>query len=66
MTNARATVDLREHGGLEEFVRSFAPDVSPAPEAAEAVATTSPESVALSKELKKRVSPSSGRPRCMP
>ncbi len=32
ITNARATVDLRERGGLEDFVRSFRPEQQPAPE----------------------------------
>ncbi|WP_316932136.1 DNA-3-methyladenine glycosylase I [Nocardioides marmotae] len=54
ITNARATVALREHEGLEALVRSFAPEVSPAPETTAEVATTSPASVALSKELKRR------------
>lgn len=49
IVNARATVDLRADGGLEGLVLGFAPTVAPAPDA-----TTSPESVALSKELKKR------------
>lgn len=54
VTNARATVALREDGGLPAFVDSYAPDVPPAPETTEEMATTSPESVALSKGLKKR------------
>jgi DNA-3-methyladenine glycosylase I len=41
-------------GGLEGFVQSFAPDPTPAPETTEQMQTTSPESVALSKALKKR------------
>ncbi len=49
VTNARATVALREDGGLEAFVLSFAPD-GPHDE----LATTSAESVALSTGLKKR------------
>lgn len=53
VTNARATVALRDLGGLETFVLSFRPEVQPAPETTEQVMTTSPESVALSKELKK-------------
>lgn len=51
--NARATVDLREQGGLEAFVLSFRSEAQPAPETTEQVAVTSPESVALSKALKK-------------
>ncbi|QDH11097.1 DNA-3-methyladenine glycosylase I [Nocardioides dongxiaopingii] len=54
VTNARATVALREAGGLEALVLSFAPEHPPAPTDTAAVATTSPESVALSKGLKKR------------
>ena len=53
VTNARATVALREHGGLAAYVESFAPEVAPAPRTTEEVPTTSPESVALSKGLKK-------------
>jgi DNA-3-methyladenine glycosylase I len=58
VVNARATVALRDatdvEGGLEGFVLSFAPDPTPAPETTEQMQTTSPESVALSKALKKR------------
>lgn len=49
VTNARATVGLRDAEGLEAFVLSFAPDAPPDP-----LATTSAESIALSKGLKKR------------
>ena len=54
VTNARATLALREQEGLEALVLSFAPEVPPAPSTMEEMATTSPQSVALSKELKKR------------
>jgi DNA-3-methyladenine glycosylase I len=54
IANARATVALREDGGLDAFVWSFAPETSPAPVSAAEVPTTSPESVALSKALKAR------------
>lgn len=54
ITNARATVDLRERGGLEQLVLGFAPAEPPAPATTEELATTSAESVALSKELKRR------------
>lgn len=54
LTNARATVALREAGGLEEFVLSFAPDPPPAWADTAEMATTSAESTALSKGLKKR------------
>ncbi|MGZ8744316.1 MAG: DNA-3-methyladenine glycosylase I [Nocardioides sp.] len=53
VTNARATLDLRDRGGLEDLVLSFRPDVQPAPETTGQMVTTSPESVALSKALKK-------------
>lgn len=53
VTNARATVGLRDRGGLEEFVLTFRPEVQPAPETTEQMVATSPESVALSKGLKK-------------
>ena len=53
LTNARATVALRDRGGLEELVLSFRPEVSPAPGTTEEMVATSPESVALSKSLKK-------------
>ena len=54
ITNARATLGLREREGLEAFVLSFRPDRSPAPETAAQMVTTSAESVALSKGLKKQ------------
>ena len=54
ITNARATVSLRDDGGLPAFVESFRPEVPPAPETTEQMVATSPESVALSKALKKR------------
>ena len=54
LTNARATVALREREGLEALVLSFRPEQPPAPESPEQMATTSPESIALSKELKRR------------
>ncbi|UFN43610.1 DNA-3-methyladenine glycosylase I [Nocardioides okcheonensis] len=53
ITNARATVALREQGGLEAFIWSFRPDPGPAPRTTADVPTTSPESVALAKALKK-------------
>lgn len=54
VTNARATVALRQSGGLEALVLSFRPADPPAPGTTEQLATTSPESVALSKELKRQ------------
>lgn len=52
--NARATAELRADGGLEEFVLGFAPGATPVPTRTSELPTTSPESVALSKALKKR------------
>ena len=54
IANARATVSLRDDGGLEAFVLGFRPEVLPAPVTTEEMVTTSPESVALSRALKKR------------
>ena len=54
ITNARATVELRADGGLAELVWSFRLAETPAPSTYAEVPTTSPESVALSKELKRR------------
>lgn len=54
ITNARATVVLRDSGGLVALVDSFAPDPPPAPATTEEMTTTSAESVALSKALKKQ------------
>jgi len=52
--NARATIELRADGGLEAFVESFAPSTTPKPARTSALPTTSAESLALSKALKKR------------
>lgn len=54
ITNARATLALREAEGLAAFVLSFAPEQAPAPASSQEMATTSPESLALSKGLKRR------------
>lgn len=54
VANAQATVALREDGGLVDFIWSFRPDQTPAPHDTAEMATTSPESLALSKALKKR------------
>lgn len=50
--NARATVRLRDEGGLAAFVWSFQPKVTPAPKLLSDIPTTSAESVALSKALR--------------
>lgn len=52
--NARAVVALREDGGLVDLVWSFRPERTPEPRTMSEVAATSPESVALSKELRRR------------
>lgn len=54
LANARATVALRSDGGLAELVWSFRPEVTPEPRSQAEVPTSSPESVALAKELKRR------------
>ena len=54
LVNARATQELREDAGLEALLRRFAPAEQPRPRTPAEVPTTSPESVALSKELKRR------------
>ena len=54
ITNAQATVDLRDDGGLVDFVWGFRPDNTPKPTALAEIPTSSPESVALSKALRKR------------
>ncbi|WIB59297.1 DNA-3-methyladenine glycosylase I [Curtobacterium sp. MCLR17_007] len=54
ITNANATIALRADGGLAEFVWSFRPESTPQPTTFAEVPTTSDESVALSKALRKR------------
>ncbi len=54
ITNARATVALREDGGLVDLVWSFRPAATPAPTSYAEVPTRSEESLALSKALRKR------------
>jgi len=53
ITNARATLALREKGGLADFVWSFQPEETPRPRSLDEIPTTSPASLALSKALKK-------------
>lgn len=54
ITNANATLALRADGGLVDFVWSFQPEATPAPRTVADIATQSPESVALSKALRKK------------
>ena len=53
ITNAAATVRLREQGGLAAFVWSFQPDSTPMPRTPEEIPTKSPESEALAAALKR-------------
>jgi DNA-3-methyladenine glycosylase I len=52
--NARAIIALRDSGGIAEFIWSFRPAQTPTPQTIAEVPTTSPESAALSKALKRR------------
>ena len=52
--NARATVQLRAEGGLVDFIWSFKPEKTPQPHSLADVPSTSPESTALAKALKKK------------
>jgi len=54
IANAAATVGLRADGGLAQLVWSFQPQVNTAPVSYAELPTQSPESVALSKALRKR------------
>jgi DNA-3-methyladenine glycosylase I len=54
ITNARATIALREDGGLVDFVWSFQPADTPRPNDHSNVPTVSDESKALSKALRRR------------
>ncbi|MGX5669769.1 DNA-3-methyladenine glycosylase I [Kocuria rhizophila] len=54
VTNARATVALREHEGLVALVWSFQPARTPEPVRVADVPTVSAESTALARELKRR------------
>ncbi|SEB65359.1 DNA-3-methyladenine glycosylase I [Paramicrobacterium humi] len=53
ITNANATITLRDNGGLVDFVWSFQPEQTPAPRTLAEIPTTSSESIALSKALRK-------------
>jgi DNA-3-methyladenine glycosylase I len=54
IVNARATVALRADGGLVDLVWSFKPAVTPAPRTLAEIPSSSPESAALARELKRR------------
>lgn len=51
--NARATVALREHGGLEEVLWTHAPEPTPRPQGFADVPAQTPESEQLAKRLRK-------------
>ena len=51
--NATATIALRDEGGLASFLEGYRPDHDPEPRVPGEVPTTSTESVALSKALRK-------------
>jgi DNA-3-methyladenine glycosylase I len=53
ITNARATVSLRETGGLAALIEANRPPPAPAPRDTAELQTTTPASVALSKALKR-------------
>lgn len=54
MANARATVALRADGGLDALIWSYRPARTPAPRTLDEIPTTSPESIALAKDLRRR------------
>ena len=54
LTNARATIALRDDGGLDALVWSFQPSVTPVPDESGDAPTVSAESTALSKALRRR------------
>lgn len=53
LANARATVALREQGGLDEFIWSFLPEETIAPESEEDIPKYTKEALDMSKALKK-------------
>jgi DNA-3-methyladenine glycosylase I len=53
IVNARATIGLRDSGGLEQLVLAHRPESGPEPVTTEDLVGSSPESLALSKALKK-------------
>ncbi|WP_020637832.1 DNA-3-methyladenine glycosylase I [Amycolatopsis alba] len=53
VTNARATIALRDNGGLDALVWSFRPHSTPSPRWVEDIPTQSPESVALATALRR-------------
>ncbi|UPK74924.1 DNA-3-methyladenine glycosylase I [Nocardioidaceae bacterium SCSIO 66511] len=54
IANARATIELRDDIGLDALIWSYRIDDPPAPRSSAEVPTTSPESKALARDLKRR------------
>lgn len=54
VANAKATVALRERGGLEEFILGFRPEHHAPPRVVEEVPAVTPASTALSRGLKRQ------------
>jgi DNA-3-methyladenine glycosylase I len=52
LANARATVALRDHGGLDRLIWSHRPEPTPAPRSLDEVPATSPGATALARDLK--------------
>lgn len=53
-TNAAASIELRQDGGLEALISSFAPDTLPAPASMADLQTSTEESATLASELRRR------------
>ena len=67
ITNAQATIALRDDGGLVDFVWAFQPESTPEPDLATKKFPPAPRSpLPCPKPCGKGVSRSSGPPRCMP
>ena len=54
IVNARATIELRDDGGLEQLVLAHRPESGPEPVTTDDLVGSPPESLALSKALKKQ------------
>ena len=54
IANARAVIELRADGGLDQLLWSYRPERTPEPRVMDEVPSRSPESEALAKELKRR------------
>ena len=66
ITNAQATIALRDDGGLVDFVWSFQPDSTPAPRSHEEIPTPRQSQSRCPRRCGSGGSRSSGPPRCMP